>query len=229
MTVDNNYQAISPNKNMKAEQENALNGNRTEYVFRIPKDNYKSLQIIVNEKNLTSDEPVYLPVIQNTDVSLKYQEGSIEISSGDAKPSPKAKVILTITPDDGYYLEGKKLGKKLGDNGVYTEEMTFEKYEKEIDTLLQKLNVKKYIRLTLSSDENGTAIYKLDKTQVEGTILAKEGQVLAINYKISPDSNCRIVTEKGKQKESGKSERVLIPDMDGSTIRPSDFFTLKAG
>lgn len=222
ITVESNYQVISANKKLKIDSWNELNGGMTEYSVHIPKDNYEGLQLAVNEKN-SSSEPVYIPVIQNAAVSLRYEDKNYEINSNDQKPKGNKKVVLTIMPEEGYYLEGRK----LQSDGSYSETMTFDKYEKSIDKLEQELLVRDYIELTLQTDNIGTAIYKLGKQNVEKSVHAKEGEILVLEYKIPKDSKYRIVTDKGKLVEKAKVQIQLQPEMDGKVIAPSDYFTLR--
>lgn len=225
ITLKSSYQLISANTNISVSKpiEGSIKGTE-EYCVQIPKSNYRDLQLVVTKKNSTSSDLFFLPSVENAVVSLKYDKG-YTIPDGGAKPAENEKVILSITANPGYYLEGKEVQK----NGSYTKTMTFKEYENTIETIRKGLTVRKYITLNLTmQNQYGTCTYKLDKEKISnGTVQAKEGQKLIIEFKAA--SNISVINEKGKVKSSAKTEIVLSDEDDGRAITPEQIFTLKVG
>ena len=226
LTLDSSYQIISGNANLSVSRPQAGSIKGTdEYHVQIPKNNYSDLQLLVADKNSTSSDRIILPTISNAVVSLKYDKG-YPIHDGDAKPNEGEKVILTITADTGYYLDGKGLQK----DGSFSKTMKYAEYENSIEEILQGISVRKYVMLNLfTEDQYGSCIYKLDKKEVSGSVQAKEGQKLVIEFKVNPDSHVSVLNEKGKAKNNGKVEIVVSAGMDDIMIYPSDKFQIKKG
>lgn len=225
VTLNSSYQLISANNNISISKPSAGSIKGTEeYCVQIPKNNYCDLTLVVTEKNNTSSDSIFLPTIDNAVVSLKYNKG-YAIYDGSTKPNESEKVVLTITANPGYYLEGKGVQK----NGSYTKAMVFKEYENTIEKILKSLSVKKYITLNLTmQNQYGTCTYKLDREKIsDGTIQAKEGQTLIVEFKAAP--NISVINEKGKAKSSAKVEIILSSKNDGQTITPEELFTVKVG
>ena len=77
-------------------------------------------------------------------------------------------------------------------------------------------------------DQYGSATYKLEKEEVSGSVTAKEGQKIIIDFKVAPNSDVYIVNEKGKLKASAKTELIVTAEMDHMIIYPSTNFNVKA-
>lgn len=220
ITIDDAYQIVSDSlsdiNSSRGNSDKAL-----EYRFEIPENNYLGLELSIKPKNSSNPDPFILPEIPHATVSLKYADGH---NVKDSRPGEKEKVVLSITAEDGYYLEGKGIGK----DGTYSSTMTFKEYEQKINELLGSISVKKYISIALeTTDPYGSCTYKLDGKSVSGQTKAKEGQTLVVSYEIDASSNVSIITDKGKTKKSGKIEVKIASDMDGKTIQPSDYFAVK--
>lgn len=220
ITIDDAYQIVSDSlsdiNSSRGNSDKAL-----EYRFEIPEDNYQGLELSIKPRNSTSSDPFSLPEIPHATVSLKYADGH---NVNDSRPGEKEKVVLSIAAEDGYYLEGKGIGK----DGTYSSTMTFKEYEQKINELLGSISVKKYISIALeTTDPYGSCTYTLDGKIVDGQIQAKEGKTLVVRYEIDASSNVSIITDKGKAKKSGKIEVKITSDMDGKTILPSDCFFVR--
>ena len=226
ITLNSTYQIIDANKNLSISKPTAGAVEGTEeYLVTIPKDNYRNLKLVVSAKNSLSTEPIIIPSIDNATVSLVYDDNRIQIIDDEAKPNENDKVILTITPDNGYYLAGKNI--KQADH--YTKTMKYKDYEKTIYDILNGISAKKIVTLWLVPENDyGSATYKLDREEVSGSVTAKEGQKIIIDFKVAPNSGMYIVNEKGKQKTSAKAELIVTADMDHMIIYPNTNFNVKA-
>lgn len=95
------------------------------------------------------------------------------------------KVVVTITPFDGYYVTGKKVS-----NDVYSDTMKYSDYKDDIGDIIANHPATKYYTITLDkSDTYATYKYELDGNEVSGTIKAKEGQKLELTYEITDSTH----------------------------------------
>lgn len=134
------------------------------------------------------------------------------------------KLIVTINPDKGYYISGKKT-----ENDVYQNTMEYSDYEEDIDSIVESHSVGKYYKITLDeSDSFATYTYELDGKKVAGTVYAKENQELELDYKINDEVH-ELAEEKGGFFGLGASvkeeteEIKITPSLDGKTITRKDF------
>lgn len=95
------------------------------------------------------------------------------------------KVVVTITPVDGYYVTGKKVS-----NDVYSDTMKYSDYKDDIGDIIANHPAAKYYTITLDkSDAFATYKYELDGNEVSGTIKAKDGQKLELTYEITDSTH----------------------------------------
>lgn len=138
---------------------------------------------------------------------------------------PSRDVRISIVPEDGYYVIGAK-----DDSGVYQDRMSYSKWEKDREKILDDHPVKKLWHVTLdSSDSYGDCVYKLDGLVVSGKVPIHEGQKLVLEYTLTDPEQ--------KIERSGVSgflggifhsgtKSVDIPvseELDGKTVRRSDY------
>lgn len=192
---------------------------------------YESISITIN----IVDKLIYQPsTIANAAVTLTAADvrNQSKIQSGDILDKDR-RVLVTIKPNTGYYLTGSKV-----DFNQYQNEMSFEKYEKNISSILSKHPVKKLITVTLdSTDDFGTVEYTLDGAPVSGKIQLREEQKLVMKYKVTAQGYQ--ITQKGKNvfgKElknpiASKTEKRVPLEvsaaLEGGTIRRPDYIQIE--
>lgn len=167
--------------------------------------------------------------IDHAIIRVKFDDIEEEVlQEGDILEQSR-KVSVEIIPEDGYYVFGSNV-----DGGRYMDTMTFSKWEKNSKKILDKHPIKKFWHVTLdSSDLYGTGVYKLDGRQVSGTIRLRQDQKLTLEYVLSDPERYEIVRN-GIASIAGivhaDTENITIyisEEMDGSTIRPSDYITIE--
>ena len=89
--------------------------------------------------------------IPNAEIVVKYS-GSFdakEINPGDfVEPNSKVEVIIDPTP--GYYITGSD----INDDGNYRKIMNYSNYQKDIDSIIEKHPVIKYVQLELPAEDD---------------------------------------------------------------------------
>lgn len=167
--------------------------------------------------------------IQMTFDSGQEGEGAV-LQDGDIL-EPDRRVTVTIIPDPGYYVEGSK-----EDSGVYTDTMTFSKWEKNSEKILDRHPAKKFWQVILdSSDDYGVCVYQLDGREVSGTVRLRQDQKLTLHYTLDDPGRFQIVRKtgiRGKIEEliHESQEEITIPvsqETDGSTIKREDYITVE--
>ena len=120
----------------------------------------------------------------NSKLTVRTVDTDIILKDGDLVEKDQ-KVVATITPDNGFYVSGKNVS-----NDIYQKTMKYASYLKDIDSIVDEHDIKKYINITLDeSDTYATYKYKLDSKEVSGVIRVKEGQKLELTYEITDDSH----------------------------------------
>ncbi|MBP3804021.1 MAG: hypothetical protein J6I76_09005 [Oribacterium sp.] len=159
----------------------------------------------------------------NTRLTVKNADTNETLTNGYLIENSQ-KVVVTITPVDGYYVTGKKVS-----NDVYSDTMKYSDYIKNIDGIISNHPASKYYVITLDkSDTFATYVYKLDGKEVSGTINAKDGQKLELTYEITDGQH------KLKQAAGGfigigasytkASKTIKISsDLDGTTVTKLTF------
>lgn len=182
---------------------------------------YKSINITIgivdiNEFNMLSPSANSIISVRNMLTNEMMSDG--ELIEGTEK------VTVTINPEDGYYITGKKVTE-----GVYQDTMKYSDYLKNIADIIVKHPAAKFYTITLdANDPFATYSYNLDGEEVGGTITVKEGQKLTLIYNITDsahklEKNGIPVPGWGKSYTKAKKELTITPDMDGNTITKDDF------
>ena len=136
------------------------------------------------------------------------------------------KITVTIKPESGYYITGKRVS-----NDVYQETMKYSDYVKNLSDIIRKHPVARYYKITLdASDAFANYTYKLDGVVVSGIIDVKEGQKLSLTYEIT-DPAYKLTEGAGGIPLVGwlqsytkvTKDLSVIPSMDGKTITKDDF------
>ena len=138
---------------------------------------YKSIEITIGVVDVEKFEPA--AAASNTRIVLQNADTNTILVKGDLIEASQ-KVTVTIRPNTGYYVTGKKVG-----NDIYQETMKFSDYQKNVNNIITTHPAFPYYVVTLDkSDSYAKYTYKLDGKVVTGTINAKEGQKLELTYEI---------------------------------------------
>lgn len=184
---------------------------------------YKSIHItigVVDIERFVSPTPS-----ANTTITVRNMLTNEAMSGGELIEGSQ-KVTVSIVPDPGYYVMGKKVT-----NDVYQETMTYSEFVKNKDDIIEGHLAARYYTITLdSSDSFATYTYKLDGNEVSGTITVKEGQKLSLTYEIT-DSAYKLkegaggipIVGWGKSYTKVSKDLTITSAMDGKTITKDDF------
>lgn len=184
---------------------------------------YKSIHITVGVVDI--ERFVNPTPSANTTISVRNMLTN-ELMTGGELIEGSQKVTVSIIPDSGYYVTGKKVT-----NDVYQETMKYSEFVKNMADIVEKHPAAKYYTMTLdSSDTFATYTYKLDGKEVSGTITVKEGQKLTLTYEIT-DSAYKLKEGAGgvpfvgwgKSYTTVSKDLTITPGMDGKTITKDDF------
>jgi len=184
---------------------------------------YKSIHITVGVVDI---ETFVTPAPSaNTTITVRNMRTNELMSSGELIEGSE-KVIVSIIPDSGYYVTGKKVT-----NDVYQETMKYSEFVKNMADIIDKHPAARYYSVTLdTSDSFAVYTYKLDGSEVSGTVTVKEGQKLTLTYEIT-DSAYKLkegaggvpIVGWGKSYTKVSKDLTITPAMDGKTITKDDF------
>ena len=158
---------------------NAENG--YEYTIVVP-DTNKGISIEITERNSNAEGTYQGYNLANADVTITRSNG-VTLKIGDELPGDDEKVTLTITPHDGYYIDG------YTDKNTFSlvkKNYKFSKLETEILSLLKEHPAIHFITLNLVfADESGQFTFKLDGKEVTTSpvVNVRVGQKLSVEYK----------------------------------------------
>lgn len=201
----------------------------TRYTFNVQSEN--TLNIVVKKKNKKGQVDkafkFELPKIPNAEIVVALADSTIPytLSTGNNIESSE-NVKVTIMPNDGYYITGSEVT-----NNVYQKTMTYSKYLKDIDKIINKHSIEKYINVTLkSSDDIGTYKFTLDGKEISGTIQLRKNQELELEYTITNTSYAfkNDLLHWFNSSKSSISDKLKITDKyDGKTITRENFKNLE--
>ena len=184
---------------------------------------YKSIHItvgIVDIERFVNPTPS-----ANTNIFVRNMQTNDLMSGGELLEGSQ-KVTVSIMPDSGYYVTGKKVT-----NDVYQETMKYSEFVKNMADIIEKHPAAKYYTITLdTTDTFATYTYKLDGKEVGGTITVKEGQKLTLTYEIT-DPTYKLkegaggvpLVGWGKSYTKVSKDLTITSAMDGKTIIKDDF------
>ena len=142
------------------------------------------------------------------------------------------KVVVTVKPDNGYYVTGKNVS-----NNIYQEAMKYSKYLSDYSKILTNHPIKAVKLIGINeADAYGICVFKLNGKQVSGQIEVRDEDDLTLDYQIS-NSNYEIKYDSGgigvvadyfksKTKASVKIDISVLAS--GTTIQRSDYITVSA-
>lgn len=165
--------------------------------------------------------------IDNGEIIVKREDGNALTDGDDV--SAKEKVEVIIKPNNNYYITGKNI-----QDGFYTETMTFEKYMKNIDSIIENHPIKKYITVYLDeNDDFGTVEFYVNKEKVSGSIVLKEKDKITLEYSLN-NTDYQIegtsgLAGIGKDKYKKKVTITIENDLDQKTIRRDDYIQIVKG
>ena len=203
---------------------NAENG--YEYTIIIP-DTNKGISIEITERSSNPDGTYQGYNQANAEVEITKSNGTV-LKIGEELPGDKEKVTLTITPHEGYYIDGFTDKKNYS---FVKKKIEFSNLAKDIQTILGNHQAIKFISLNLVfSDEKGTYTYKLDGNKITDSPLqnVRLGQKLEVNfiankgYKITHSwLGAKVISD--VKNKAGKSDSIsedikITDDMDGTTV-----------
>lgn len=210
---------------------------------------------IYGDQGLTDSSKVYTQItftISKVSI-IKYEQEQIEngllevrltddtdqtiLKNGD-NVEPSRSIKVTIKPNNGYYVSGDDTK-----NGTYVSETTVGKFLPKKQSIVKDHPLKHLINVTLNDSwEYGTCIFKIDDRETEPGIyglrpdqaLTMECTLTDSTYTIERESTLPwFLADVQKTIEStieGNKDTVTIPvqvDLDGQTVKPSDFISLK--
>ena len=205
--------------------------NGYEYTVIVP-DTRNGISIEITERNSKSEGTFQGYNMANADITIKRSNGTI-LKNGDELPGDNEKVTMTITPHEGYYINGFNDNKNCS---YVKKNVKFSKLEEDILDILDEHQSIKFISLNLTfSDEAGTYNYKLDgKNVTESPLLnVRIGQKLEVDYKANDGYSItygwpwqKIVSDASNlagREDSIKKTIEVSAEMDGKTVDRETF------
>lgn len=191
---------------------------------------YETVKVAVSKVNVI---PFINSLVDNGSITVKTADltNNRVLNEGDVIEGSR-KVEISIAGKNGYYV------KDSGKADIYSDVLTYLKYEAEIDSILKKHPVKKFCTVTLdTTDLFGKVTYKIDGKIVEaGNYSLKEEQKLSLSYEIT-DGKHEIVRDasnlldqaiylaKSKTKES--VDVPITSVLDGETVTRDMYISVK--
>ena len=221
--VDKDYIVSSPSMEIT----NKTNfSTENEYTLKITDTTASELTLSVL-KSTNSDKSFELPKIDNGVIGL-YRENGDYIENG-LDIGDNENVVVKITPNVGYYISSDDL-----DSGIYSKKMSYKKYLKKIDSIIEEHPIKKMINLNLdTNDNNGICKYTLDGDEVSGKIQVRENQELILKYSLTSNKysikrKFYDLYHKLVNKNNIDIEIEINDSLNNKTIKASDFVELEA-
>ncbi len=152
--------------------------------YKIVVDSFKEYFPIVTVSPKTANQGEHQnKMVQNGKVTVTKSDGTV-IINGDVVDD-KEKVTVRITANKGYYVSGGGVKED-----VYTAKMSYKDYCKNIDRIIEKHPILKYIEITIvSSDPYGTCTFSIGKDGLsDGTYTFKQGQTINLKYELLDSS-----------------------------------------
>lgn len=186
---------------------------------------YTNISIVVSKVEVVPYEP---QTISHGVVEVSDDTAARVLKAGDVLEVSQ-KVRVTIRPDSGYYVSGSKVTA-----AGYSDTMKYEKWQSDHAKIMEKHPIQKLWTITLdANDSYGDCVYKLDGKTVFGTVKVKAEQKLTLEYTLT-DSNYRFARSgiggfiSGVFSQNQESVAIeLSEDMDGKTIRRSDYIQIE--
>ena len=182
---------------------------------------YSTIDISIGVVDIMRFEPATAGPHMN--ITVANTTSGKRLTKGDLL-EPAQEILITATPQKGYYLTGKGVT-----NGSYSEKMKYSDYPKKITSIINGHPTEKCYSITLDrSDSFASYAYELDGTKVSGTVYAREGQTLELTYIIT-DPGYQLTKAYGgfigigASRTEAKAEIKITSEMDGKTITKADF------
>lgn len=215
LRIDSNYKVTANGLYITAPVD-VDNGNMQEYTITVPETYALELGITISKKTATLGG-FAARTINNATISVKNQNGDF-LMNGD-EVNDNEELTVTITPENGYYVTGKKVN-----SDIYQDTMKYKEYVSTIDKIIEEHPIKKFIRVTLDdSDDYGICVYTVDSEMVNGTVALREGQRVKLEYTLTDSGRYQIDTNWLGSKTKGTGTLDITEDFDGKTLSREDF------
>ncbi|WP_026522736.1 hypothetical protein [Butyrivibrio sp. VCB2001] len=159
----------------------------------------------------------------HSSLEVRYEENNKPLRNGSLVEVDK-KVTVIISPDDGFYISGKKVS-----NNIYTDKMKYSDFEKNISDIIANHSIEKYVEITLlEGDSFAKYSYKLAGDVVSGKIKAKHNEKLELTYEITDDEH-HLSESAGGFLGIGKTDKkisksiTITSDLDGQNVDKKNF------
>lgn len=218
--LDKGYRAIS---NYLESSKPISSNEYVEYTFSIIDNDQLDLKIVCEEDDAKSGA-YEQKHIDNASINIYHLNNQV-IKPGESIDDSE-KILVEIVPNDGYYITGKNVK-----NNSYSKTMKYKDYVSDIDEIVVKHEIKKYIIVYLETkDKCGTVAYTYDKKGVSNQIRLKEGDEIECKYTIT-DSNYTFEDSNVFERITKTVEKTIDikieSNMDCKTIKASDYIKLK--
>jgi len=157
--------------------------NGFEYKIIIP-DGDKEIGIDITDRNSDTEGTFQGYNHPHATVDITYENGK-KINIGDELPGDSEKVILSIIPEEGYYIKGFN----TDDYGYTEKRKEFSKLNNSISSTLDEHPALQYLKLKLATEDScGTYSYTLDGVPIEVNELSnvRAGQKLKVTFTANP-------------------------------------------
>lgn len=224
ITTNKGYFIVNRKLNEIADPEDISEGG-FKYHFSVPDDTLLT-SFSISLANKISE---HLSIkINNGTFTLQNVSNNEYIEEGQTIAKSE-RVKLIITPDSGYYITGKD----IKDN-QYEKIMKYSDYEKNIESIKDKHEIKKYIKVKLNvEDQYGKVSYTINNEVVNGiSYNLKESDTIKINYELINEdyeidrSKTKITTNFIDFLSNKNKTSIEIPSnfsLDGKTINREDY------
>lgn len=182
---------------------------------------YKSITIKVSKVQVK--EFTMPQASAHSSIVVRSEETNKSLSVGSLV-EPDKKVTVIISPDEGYYVTGKKVS-----NNIYTDKMKYSEYEKNITSIVESHSIEKYVELNLLEEDSFAKYsYKLAGNSVSGKVKAKLNDKLELTYEITDDTH-HLTESAGGFFGIGKTDKkisktiTITSDLDGQSIDKNNF------
>ena len=182
---------------------------------------YKSIDITIDLVDVKAFREF---TAENLEINVKRKSDQQQLSRGDLI-GENDEVIVTLTPNDGYAIEGGNIEQK----SAYQATMTYKKYLSKIETMIKKHPAREAVSLKLdTSDKYAEYTYEIDGEQCSGTVAVVEDTEITLTYKII-ESGYSLAEKSGGVFGVGSSDKKVkksikvTSDMDGKTLTKEDF------
>ena len=201
-----------------------------EYSFPVPDTENMDFRVTVSLRNSDHSAVFQSNGIQHGKLSVRDSSG-IEYRDGSEAPAENEKVTVTIVPDPEFCVYGKNVREN-----VYSAEMKYSDYLKDLDSILKDHPIKPGIIVNLDTeDELGECSFWSGTQSLTGRVVLREDQDLQFDYILRPDAGYEVYMSPEDagglinvwNELAATRELPVTTDMDGKTLRCRDYINLR--